>query len=247
MFGLDGLISGAFGYVGQRQANQANARLAHEQMQFQERMSSSAHQREVADLRAAGLNPILSGTGGGGSATPAGATAHMGSELGAAVSSANDARRTRAVTELQEAEAKGAEARADRDGEIAKLFKEVMPRIIQGLGAITSGARSGGEAAAAAVEKAKEFVKPVTDARDSASEAVTDLIEKAVNALKPNPKHPMPAAKRPDPFEVFQSTAKGHHAQPSLETRRLQEKLEGITNRSGRDRGVNWRKRPMRN
>ena len=70
-----GLALGALGtVVGSGISSAVAKRSADKQMGFQERMSGTAHQREVADLRAAGLNPILSATGGPGAATPPGAS-----------------------------------------------------------------------------------------------------------------------------------------------------------------------------
>lgn len=79
------LLGGLLGGVGQAAANRANIKLAREQMEFQERMSNTAVQRRMEDMRAGGINPLLAARYD--ASTPAGAMPIMGN-VGLAASQA---------------------------------------------------------------------------------------------------------------------------------------------------------------
>lgn len=73
------VASSAIDYYSARSANKANKRLMQKKMNWEERMSNTAYQRQVKDMMAAGINPLY-GLGSGAS-TPGGEGAQMRPEL----------------------------------------------------------------------------------------------------------------------------------------------------------------------
>lgn len=92
--GIGGLISASplatiIGIHGQRETNAANVKEAALNRESMEYLSSTAHQREVKDLEAAGLNPILSANAG--ASTPSSSAAVQQNPMEQLAASARDA------------------------------------------------------------------------------------------------------------------------------------------------------------
>jgi len=100
-------------------ARSFNAAEAQKNRNYQTRMSNTAYQRATADMRAAGINPMLAYMKGGastpGGAAASGPAARMENEVSGAVNSAQAARRLKTDLRVAEAQARQAEAVAERE------------------------------------------------------------------------------------------------------------------------------------
>lgn len=112
----------------QNKTNKQNQAMAREQMDFQERMSSTAHQRQVEDLRKAGLNPVLSANSGASSPVGASSTSQSAtvSDLGQAYNSARTAKTGRLQQEQQNQAIQSGIAKTNSDIDVNNTSKKLI-------------------------------------------------------------------------------------------------------------------------
>lgn len=160
-----------------------NAFQASKNRDFQERMSSTAHQREVADLRKAGLNPILSARHGGASSPPG---AQASATPSSATANAMQAMQMRGQLELLKAQvADTNSAAALKQAQAADLLKTQPQRIGQMIAQAYQALQSGnlsGEERTTVISRIRHLEAQAAQARSQAAHGQETLHRERVKS-----------------------------------------------------------------
>lgn len=169
-------VSAVGNIFGDKKANDQNIDQTSQNRQWQEEMSNTAHQREVKDLIAAGLNPILSANKGG-ATTPGGNVPIIHNVMERGLNSASDA--ARSVEEVRNKRANTDSTRQNiKIKQPAQSFADEIDEYIKpGMGAVKSGVEG-------AVKAVLDSIGAVQGAASKVGESVSGNVAAAASTVQ---------------------------------------------------------------